>query len=122
MVQLQRTLSANSPTVFEIITHVFSGSDSLNRIVTKKQLLNCGLGTGIEEGWGSTGEAAFGCEVVGFGGAVDARVVDADGDAHKHVLRTFGEAVVDAEEVGGLEGFETEAQGGAAGEHVDRMG
>jgi len=50
-----------------------------------------------------------GSEVVGFDGAVDVRPVDADDDMPEHVLGAFSEAVVDVEEVGGLEGLEVEA-------------
>ena len=48
-------------------------------------------------------------EVVGFDGAVDVRAVDTNGDTHEHVLGTFGDTVVDAEEVGAFESFEAEA-------------
>ena len=36
--------------------------------------------------------------------------MDADCDAHYHVLESFGDAAVDAGEVGSLQGFESEAR------------
>jgi hypothetical protein len=41
--------------------------------------------------------------------ALDVRAVDADHDTHYHVLGTFGDAAINAEEVRSLEGFESEA-------------
>jgi len=48
----------------------------------------------------------FSCQLII---SIESRAVDADFDAHYQVLESFGDAAVDAEEVGSLDDFESEA-------------
>jgi len=59
-------------------------------------------------------EITFGHEVVPLNNSIKVRVraVDSDSDSHNHVLRSFGYASVNAEEIGAFEGFEAEARRG----------
>lgn len=55
-------------------------------------------------------EITLGHEVVGLEHALDVGAMNANRDAHYHVLRAFGDATVDAEEIRSLESFESEAK------------
>ena len=56
-------------------------------------------------------EITFGHEVVCLNNPVKVRALDSDGDSHNHVLRSFSEASVNAEETGAFGSFETEGEG-----------
>ena len=53
-------------------------------------------------------EQLLGHHVVRLDGSVDVFTVNADCDAHQHVLRTFDNLAVYAEKVASLEGLEAE--------------
>jgi hypothetical protein len=54
-------------------------------------------------------EKALGHEMVRFEDAFDVVAVDANGNTHDHVLWSFGDFAIAAEEVGAFKGFEAEA-------------
>ena len=64
--------------------------------------------TGVEQGRSGVGEPALGHQVVGLDRTLDVILVDADGDAHQHLLRAFGHFAVELEQVGALERLESE--------------
>ena len=53
-------------------------------------------------------EVTLGHEIVCLDGTLDVVPVDADGDAHEHVLWALGNLAIDAEEVRALESLEAE--------------
>jgi hypothetical protein len=55
-------------------------------------------------------EISLGHKVVSLEDAVNVRAVDADCNAHDHVLWAFGDTAIDVEEVGAFKCFETEAK------------
>ena len=63
---------------------------------------------GVEEGRGGVGKPALRHQVVGLDCALDVVLVDADGDAHEHVLRTLGDLAVELQQVRALERLEAE--------------
>ena len=68
-----------------------------------------GVGSsGVEESGGGMGEESVRQKVVGLEDAGDVVHVDADGDAHEHVLGTLGDLAVDLEQVGLLQSLEAE--------------
>ena len=64
-------------------------------------------GPSVEEGGGSVSKVFFGHEIVRVDGRLYIIAVDAHSDAHQHMLRTFGGKIVDFQEIGTFEGFET---------------
>ena len=65
-------------------------------------------GAGVEQGWGGVGEVALAHQVVGVEGFLDVGVVNAHRHAHQHVLRSLSHLAVEFEQVGALEGLESE--------------
>ena len=66
---------------------------------------------GVEQRGRRVREPALGQQVVGLAGAVDVLLVDADGHAHQHVLWALHHLVVDAQQVGALQGLRPEGEG-----------
>ena len=58
----------------------------------------------------SVGRCMFGNEVVGLENVLDVGAMDADRDVRYHLLGTFSNVAIDAEEVRSLESFESEAE------------
>jgi len=61
---------------------------------------------GIEESGRSVREIAFKHETVGLNNLINIRAMDPNGDSHDHVLWLFGDASIDAKEVGTFESLE----------------
>ena len=55
-------------------------------------------------------EITFRHEIVRLNNLVNIRAMDPDGDSHDHVLWSFGDASIDAKEVGAFESLETETR------------
>ena len=55
------------------------------------------------------GEVTLRHEIVSLNDAINVVGVNTNSDAHDHMLRAFGHASVDAEEIRSFQGFETEA-------------
>lgn len=70
------------------------------------------IGTGVEQGWRGMGEVPLGHEVVSLENSFKVPTVNANGDSHDEVLRTFSNTVVDAEEIRAFKSLEAEAEAG----------
>lgn len=55
-------------------------------------------------------EVSFRHEIVGLDDALDVGTVDANRNTHDHVLRPFGDVLIDSEEVGTLQRLEAKAE------------
>jgi hypothetical protein len=55
-------------------------------------------------------EVSFGHEMVGLGDPFNIFAVDANGDAHNHLLRSLSYSSIDSEEIGSFKGFEAKAE------------
>jgi hypothetical protein len=51
-----------------------------------------------------------GHEIVRLNNPVNIRAMDSDGDSHDHVLWSFGDASIDAKEIGTFESLEPETR------------
>lgn len=71
-------------------------------------------GAAIEQRRRRVREEALRHELVRLDRGVDVGLVDADGDAHVHLLRALPDCAADLEEVGALEGLEAEVVEAAA--------
>ena len=65
--------------------------------------------SGIEKCWRRMRKVTLRHEVVGLDNPFDILAMDANSDTHDHLLRPLSYSTIDSEQIGSLEGFETEA-------------